>query len=453
MKRLRFLLLVTLACLLQTQTFAQARLTGKIKEHRDAEYRITQYIDADRQDDTIKVAPDGSFDITVKVSKPNVAYLVCEEPKAFETIFLEDKMTAHLEVSFAQKERYGEMVTVLDVDYSGDNKDCFDYSHIGSQVPGYMKWTWDKLSVTDFATYRKDVEQDIENQLGRLFTVKSEAFKKMTGRQLERERFTDLCRWAWAKHEKPDADFERWILSFDHNDMANMDKIGNYWRWYSEQNMPPRNQRTANSYYQLLQQAFTNQDIINYFAVDWASQKIKAAPEDIREQLAAFKAVSTNEKDIAEVEKLYNHYLKLSVGSPAADFDFYDKNGKKYTLKDFRGKAVYIDCWATWCGPCVLEIPHMEKLYAHYKNNKKVELISISLDDSKSKWVKKINEDKPGWRQFIVNDNFKSKLCQNYHINSIPRFLMFDKKGNIISLEAPRPSNKQIIEWIDSHLK
>ena len=143
----------------------------------------------------------------------------------------------------------------------------------------------------------------------------------------------------------------------------------------------------------------------------------------------------------------------MKKGAQAADFDFYDQSGKRYTLKDLRGRAVYIDCWATWCGPCCAEIPYMEKLYEHFKKNKKIELISILLDDNKKKWEKKIAADNPGWRQFIVNDNFKSMLCANYDIEGIPRFLMFDKRGNIVTLDAPRPSDPQIIEWIESNLK
>ena len=283
--------------------------------------------------------------------------------------------------------------------------------------------------------------------------VKNANYRKMKGAQIEGERFSNLCRWAWGNRGKKDADFERWMLSFDHNDPANGDKIGNYWRWYMDSNMPPRGERTASSYYDCLKAAFTNQEIINSFADDMIQQILKDAPEDMDEQLAAYKACSTNPKGHAEADKLFAHYSKLKKGAPAADFDFYDKKGKRYTLKDLCGKAVYIDCWATWCGPCCAEIPYMEKLYAHYKGNKKIELISISLDDNKSKWEKKIAADKPGWRQFIVNDNFKSLLCKNYDIDGIPRFLMFDKKGNIISLDAPRPSDPKIIEWIEGNLK
>ena len=231
-----------------------------------------------------------------------------------------------------------------------------------------------------------------------------------------------------------------------------MDKIGNYWRWYMNSNMPPRGERTAASFYDCLKSAFTNQEIINEFADDWIQQTLKEAPEDMDEEVEAYKATSTNQKGHEVADQLYAHYSKLKKGAPAADFDFYDKAGRKFTLKDLRGRAVYIDCWATWCGPCCAEIPYMEKLYAHYKNNKKIELISISLDDNKKKWEKKVAEDKPGWQQYIVNQNFKSLLCKNYDIDGIPRFLMFDKKGRIVSLNAPRPSHEKIIEWIDSQL-
>ena len=94
----------------------------------------------------------------------------------------------------------------------------------------------------------------------------------------------------------------------------------------------------------------------------------------------------------------------------------------------------------------------MEKLAAHYAKNKDIELISISIDENKEKWEKKLAEDKPKWKQFICLDAFESQLCKNYDINGIPRFLFFDKDGKVISLEAPRPSEEGIIEYIDKHL-
>ena len=117
-----------------------------------------------------------------------------------------------------------------------------------------------------------------------------------------------------------------------------------------------------------------------------------------------------------------------------------------------QGVAV-LDFSATWCGPCCAEIPYMEKLAEHYAKDKRIELISISLDNSKAKWEKKLAQDKPQWKQFICPDNFESGLCKNYDINSIPRFLFFDKDGKVISLNAPRPSSDTIIEYIDKHIR
>ena len=84
--------------------------------------------------------------------------------------------------------------------------------------------------------------------------------------------------------------------------------------------------------------------------------------------------------------------------------------------------------------------------------NKNIELISISIDKDKAKWEKKLAEDKPKWKQYICLDNYDSQLCKNYDITGIPRFLFFDKGGKVISLNAPRPSSEDIIEYIDKYL-
>ena len=201
-----------------------------------------------------------------------------------------------------------------------------------------------------------------------------------------------------------------------------------------------------------LKEIFTNQEVINAFADEYIIYYLQGAPEGMADVLAYYKTVSTNRDAHAAADKVYEHYKGLVPGSQAIDFTMTDKKGKVFRLSDFRGKAVYIDVWATWCGPCCAEIPHMEKLAAHYAKNKKIELISISLDEDHAKWEKKLAEDKPEWKQFICPDAFKSALCKNYDINGIPRFLFFDKEGKVISLDAPRPSAENIIEYIDKHL-
>ena len=261
----------------------------------------------------------------------------------------------------------------------------------------------------------------------------------------------NLFRFAWAEPRR-DADFERWVESFDRNDPENMDMAANYVRWYGIWHRATEGESAVIQDLANLKAIFTNQEIINAFANEYIIQYLQGAPEGMAEALAYYKTVSTDTAAHAAADAVYAHYKDLVPGAQALDFTMTDKKGKVFRLSDFRGKAVYIDVWATWCGPCCAEIPYMEKLAAHYAKNKDIELISISLDEDHAKWEKKLAEDKPEWKQYICPDAFTSELCKNYDINAIPRFLFFDKDGKVISLDAPRPSEDGIIEYIDKHL-
>ena len=83
----------------------------------------------------------------------------------------------------------------------------------------------------------------------------------------------------------------------------------------------------------------------------------------------------------------------LEAGSVVKDFEMRDRDGNLVKLSDFKGKLVYMDIWATWCGPCVEEIPNMEKLYQHYKDDPQILLVSVSVDSKKNLWEKKLDEE------------------------------------------------------------
>lgn len=338
-------------------------------------------------------------------------------------------------------------------EYKGDNKDCFDYLQSHDIFDIVERWPFERLDTISFADYRRLWTADVEAYKVDVNRVKSLAFRRMMNEQLDYSISSELFRWVWSDNRSHalDRDFVAWVESTDHNDMENLEFCSSYLRWYGKAH--PLGKEEKGGSFTILTKAFQNQEIINRFADDMILSILKGAPEDMDEELAAYRKVSTNMKGWEEADKVYAHYVKLKKGSLAADFTMTDKDGKVFSLKDFRGKALYIDCWATWCGPCCGEIPYMEKLHEHFKNSKDIELISISLDSNKKKWLQKLKEDKPKWRQFICPDNFKSQLCQNYDIDAIPRFLFFDKEGRIISLDAKRPSEQDIIRYIDENLK
>jgi thiol-disulfide isomerase/thioredoxin len=114
--------------------------------------------------------------------------------------------------------------------------------------------------------------------------------------------------------------------------------------------------------------------------------------------------------------------------------------GKSISMADLKGKVVVIDFWATWCGPCVAELPTMKKLYAEYQP-KGVEFIGVSLDAPESEGgleaLKKfVAEKKIEWPQYYQGNGWESEFSMKWGINSIPALFVVDQQGNLHSMEA-----------------
>lgn len=151
------------------------------------------------------------------------------------------------------------------------------------------------------------------------------------------------------------------------------------------------------------------------------------------------------------IDKIYASFEKLRKGKPAAKWSYPDINGKEYALDDFKGKYVYIDVWATWCSPCKAEIPALTELYKEYKND--IVIVSVSVDDNKNAWEKMLKKDNFGWIQIHAEKAWKSDIILKNEIKGIPRFMMVDREGNIVSANAPRPSSEGIREYFNELLK
>ena len=149
----------------------------------------------------------------------------------------------------------------------------------------------------------------------------------------------------------------------------------------------------------------------------------------------------------------FDHLVK---GKPSPRFSNYENfNGGTTSLKDFTGKYVYIDIWATWCGPCKIEIPHLKKIEAEYKG-KNIAFVSISVDrtEDKEKWRKMVKDESLGGIQLFDSKNFYSDFIKGYEIKGIPRFILIDPDGNIVDADAPRPSFRFTVkQLLDSVVK
>lgn len=142
-----------------------------------------------------------------------------------------------------------------------------------------------------------------------------------------------------------------------------------------------------------------------------------------------------------EQEALRN---RVKEGMPAPDITFQNEKGKTLHLDKLKGKITLIDFWASWCGPCRKEIPHVKKYYEEYKN-KGVQFISVSIDAKKDAWTKALKEEQMPWLQGWAPNSGKEVL-NTYLFNGIPFLILLDKKGNIYRKYLRGEKIKQAIE-------
>ena len=141
-----------------------------------------------------------------------------------------------------------------------------------------------------------------------------------------------------------------------------------------------------------------------------------------------------------------------AVGKPF-DLEFTDAiKGSTVSMKGLKGKVVVIDFWATWCGPCVAEMPKMKELYAKY-HDQGVEFIGVSLDQPKEqggldKLKKFVAEKEITWPQYYQGKGWESEFSVSWGINSIPCVFVVDTEGKLYSVEARGKLEEMIPELL-----
>jgi len=182
--------------------------------------------------------------------------------------------------------------------------------------------------------------------------------------------------------------------------------------------------------------------------------------------------VALADKDIdAEFKTMVGHLLKAEgeqlkgmaeqsmkankmKGQQSPTFAYENYKGGTTKLEDFKGKYVYIDVWATWCGPCRQEIPYLQEVEKKYEG-KNIEFVSLSIDTKKDyeKWRKMVGDKSLGGVQIIADNDWKSAFTTAYGVNSIPRFILIDPQGKVVEADAKRPSDPALQTQLDKLLK
>ncbi|WP_197492181.1 TlpA disulfide reductase family protein [Arachidicoccus ginsenosidimutans] len=123
---------------------------------------------------------------------------------------------------------------------------------------------------------------------------------------------------------------------------------------------------------------------------------------------------------------------RVEVGNNAPGFAQADENNKSVTLSSYKGKYVLLEFWASWCGPCRAESPNVLKAYKKYKD-KGFDVLSVSLDHEKDKWVEAVKKDGLLWKQVSDLNGWKNAVAVLYGINAVPANFLIDPSGKIVA--------------------
>lgn len=180
------------------------------------------------------------------------------------------------------------------------------------------------------------------------------------------------------------------------------------------------------------------------------SEKEKLSSKFIASEKA--KIVEFQQGMKAEHEKQLKINATLSLGMPSPEFnDYMNYKGGESSLADFKGKYVYIDIWATWCVPCIVEMPFLAEIEKEYED-RNIHFVGLSIDNKEreDQWRKMIVDKELDGIQLLADNEIESQFIRDYYIQAIPRFILLDPEGNVVSYDAPRPSEPKLKELFES---
>ncbi|HOK61488.1 MAG TPA: redoxin family protein [Tenuifilum sp.] len=411
--------------------------------------------------DTISLNENGLF--VHKVNLANPAMLKVRSGRIQTTLYLEPGDSSYFEVDANNADG---------ISFSGSNSELNQNLRSRSKELQNIFRGWRdlfSLNLNEFGLKIDSISKELFQKTDSL-KAKSKNFAEMEANRVRyfmlrlRSQYPEYSAYLSGEEFNPDsADYS----FFDNVDMNNgehlsYDEYASLVETYAQlriqkaQNFKELSSKPAQerlpAIFSMIDSIFTNPKIRDYVKKQYLMEEIQFGEFwKLNDICNNYLAACTTPVYKQEVQSVYNEKLKIAPGNSAPTFTYNDINGKSVSLSDFNGKLVYIDFWATWCGPCRGEIPHLDKLEKDYKG-KKIVFVKISLDDDMDAWRKMVTEKKLGGVQLHADGAWSSDAAKNYQIKGIPTFVLIGANGKIINPNAPRPSSEEIRTLLDQEL-
>ena len=199
-------------------------------------------------------------------------------------------------------------------------------------------------------------------------------------------------------------------------------------------------------------EAFLNRHADSYIALnELARGAERLSLDELKKRFALFPENLRQNSMGKLIDEQIRKKEALAEGHLAPDFKVQDAEGKPFTLYSIKAKMKIIDFWASWCAPCRALTPRLKALYEEF-HDQGLEIVGISMDDNKEKWLKAIEEEKMTWIQGSNLEGFsrENSLCQLYNItNGIPYLVLLDENNRIVVAGAKlEPLQKEIMKFL-----
>jgi thiol-disulfide isomerase/thioredoxin len=147
------------------------------------------------------------------------------------------------------------------------------------------------------------------------------------------------------------------------------------------------------------------------------------------------------------IQPQMTNFKRVSCGMPYVNVNVLTRQGKLAKLSALmpKGQYVMLEFWASWCGPCRAEIPHLKQVLKKFP---KFKIVSVSIDDNKKEWKKAIAEEKPMWTQVCLPKGMKDVAMDKYNVQGVPHCLLIDKKGRIVEIDTRGPKLDYLLSRI-----
>lgn len=410
---------------------------GKVKQWAGDTLTVNQNGHSPKEAAKVAVDKDGNFFCTFQLDAPAMGYY--HKPGTFRSIIMIPGTTTEIcsvgdgndDISFK-----GEMADI----YSFNDRERKKLTALLNRlVPE------DAGREYGFDCVHSAITSHMDSLLTAVKTIPNEAFQA-----LFTEYVNSNCEYALINYGAGLADKSQ---DSAYNDfMANMKldttfKVSRYLSWREACEGRNRNLNYLNML-DIIGKSEMKEDIREKSALDVVEKYFSHTDSLIDKVVENALVYITNEKYRQSVINTYEIAKQLVPGAKLKDCELEAPDGSKHQFSELQGKYVFMDIWATWCVPCCAQIPHMEKLYEHYKDDPRIEIVSISIDSKAQPWLDKLQKDQPKWRQFL-----QPKFTKMYAIPGIPRFFFIAPDGTFVDSSAPRPSSENIIEWIEERMR